>query len=205
MEKRRFLMSCTRSVGLAVVPVACLLLLLGVARMRELVNNPFGFSTRVTPSGPVVLQQVQSLRRLETCRYNGQAVVRGETMGSLPAWLAGDKLVFIGHGEVVGGVDLEQMQAGDVQVEGAKVTLKLPPAQILHARLDNNTSEVFERQTGLFTKADPDLETKVRREAEERIRQAALESGLLATATENARSALRAQLKQLGFREIFVS
>jgi len=156
----------------------------------------------VVPSGPVVLEQVQRLQRLETCRYNGQVVVRGEKKNALPTWLAGDRLLFVGHGEVVAGVDLSLLRPEDLRAEGDRVSMRLPRTEILHTRLDNRRSEVFERQAGLFTGPDRNLESTVRVEAEDRIRQAALESGILATADANAREALRVQLSGLGFREV---
>src|SRR5688572_2646509 len=78
-----------------------LLLLATFERGRQAILNPFGFSTRVTPSGPVVLEQLQKMARLETARYKGHTIVKGDTSGVLPSFIAGDKLVFIGHGEVV--------------------------------------------------------------------------------------------------------
>src|SRR4029079_15429271 len=139
---------------------------------------------------------------LETARYRGHTIVRGDTSGVLPTFIAGDKLVFIGHGEVVAGVDLAKMQPGDVKVDGDKVTLKLPPAEIFHASLDNQQSEVFERQTGVFSTADPTLETRLRQEAAKQIRQAATGSEILPQATQGAREALRKQLEMLGFGKI---
>src|SRR5690242_9139936 len=71
---------------------------------RQALANPFGFSSRVTPAAPVVLSRVQQLQRLETCRYSEQVIVRGETAGLLPIWLAGDRMLFVGRGEVVAGI-----------------------------------------------------------------------------------------------------
>jgi len=169
---------------------------------RGFLANPFATTARVTPSGPVLLEQVQRLQRLETCRYQGQVVVRGDRKGLLPQWLSGDQLLFVGRGEVVAGVDLSRLRAEDVRVERGAVSLRLPPVEILHSRLDNRSSEVFERRSGFFSGPDPQLETQVRVEAEERIRQAALDGGVLSTAETNAREALRKQLQPLGFSEV---
>jgi hypothetical protein len=128
--------------------------------------------------------------------------VRGDTHGILPIWMAGDRLLFRGTGEVVAGVDLGKLRPQDVIAEGKRVTLHLPPSEILHASLDNQQSEVFDRQTGIFSGPDRNLETRVRAEAESRLRQAALDSGILATADANARDTLRHHLSLLGFREI---
>ena len=171
-------------------------------RLEQFWRNPFSVSTRVMPSGPVVLQQVQRLNRLESCRYNGQVIVRGDTSGVLPVWLAGDRILFVGQGEVVAGIDLSQLRTDDVQVQEDRVSLRLPSAEILSTSLNNRQSQVYERQTGIFSRPDKELESKVRIEAEERIQQAALAEGVLQTATTNAREALRGQLVMLGFREV---
>ena len=161
--------------------------------------NPFHFSTTIAPTGPVVLQQVQQLQRLETCRFTEQVIVRGDDDSSLPRWLVGDHILFVGNGEAVAGIDLSKLKPEDVRVEGDKATLRLPSAEILHVRLDNKGSQVYDRQTGIFNRPDMNLETKVRQDAEERIRNAAIEGGILKTATDNAQETLRKQLHALGF------
>lgn len=179
-----------------------LLLLASFQRGRQLLLNPFGFSTKITPSGPVVLEQLQRISRLETALYTGHTIVKGDTSsGILPNFIAGDRLVFIGHGEVVAGVDLSEMKPEDVETKDGVVTLHLPPAKIFRATLDNAQSEVFERQTGLFSKPDSQLETRVRQEAEARIRAAAEQSGIIKHAELGAQEALRKPLEMLGFKE----
>ncbi len=184
---------CLISAGLMTSPLQ---------QLGDFARNPFRFKTRTTMSGPVVLQQIQKLNRLETTRYNGQAIVKGDTSGALPGWLAGDKMVFIAHGEVVAGVDLSKLKSEDVRTTNGHIILKLPPAEIFHTSLDNATSEVFERKVGLLSKPDANLETKVRFEAETRIREAALEAGVLETAQQNAHGTLRDFLKSLGVDDV---
>ncbi len=170
--------------------------------LAGLVPNPFSLSTRTAPAGPTVLQAIQKLNRLETCRYQGQVIVRGDTSNILPTWVAGDRLLFVGHGEVVAGVDLSRLGAPDIRVKSDRVELRLPEPQIFHTRLDNGKSEVFDRQSGFLTGPDRDLEKRVRQEAENRIQAAALEQGVLNTAETNAREALQQHLKLLGFNSV---
>ena len=189
-----------------VATLGCALLLAGVfsqgQNVRDFLGNPLGFSSKVTPSGPVVLLQMQKLARLETARFNGQAIVKSETKGALPVSIAGDSLLFVAHGEVVAGVDLAKMNDGDVTVDGEKVRVKLPRAEIFHTRLDSKTSEVAQRQTGIFSKPDINLETQARIESENRLREAALQAGVLERADENAREAVRKQLEAAGVEEL---
>ena len=190
----------------AVAVLGCALLLAGIfsqgQSVRAFLSNPLGFASKTSVSGPVVLLQMQKLARLETSRFNGQAIVKSETKGVLPVSIAGDSLLFVAHGEVVAGVDLAKMNDGDVSVDGDKVTVHLPKAEIFHTRLDNQTSEVFERQTGLFSKPDIDLETRARVESEDKLREAALQSGILEKADENAKEAIRKQLESAGVKEL---
>ena len=160
------------------------------------------FSTRIAASGPAVIERIQRLGRLETCRVNESVVIHGQTGGVLPTWLAGDRLTFLGRGEVVAGIDLSRLSAANVQVRGAAATVYLPPSEVFYTGLDNRTSEVCARQSGFFSGPDRELETRVRQEAEDRLRQAALDTGILATATDHARDAIRRELTLLGFREV---
>ena len=164
--------------------------------------NPFATTKTIAPTGPVVLEQVQALNRLETSRFTEQVIVRGDEDSSLPRWMIGDHILFVGNGEAVAGIDLAKMKPGDVQVEGDKATLRLPAAEILHVRLDNKTSQVYDRQTGVFNQPDKNLESQVRADAEQRIREAAIQGGILKTATENAQETLRKQLHALGLHSV---
>lgn len=191
------------AVGFAVAGFTAARSLVGsVAFLRDLAANPFRLTTRVAPAGPAVLEAVQALERLETCRYRGQAIVRGDTQGILPNWLAGDRMVFIGHGEVVAGVDLSRLSQRDLQVREDRVEIRLPEPELFHTRLDSQRSEVFDRQAGLLTGPDPDLESRVRQQAEAQIQAAAMESGVLNKADANARQALEKHLRLLGFRSV---
>ena len=79
------------------------------------------------------------------------------------------------------------------------LTVRLPPAEILVATLDNEKSYVYDRQTGVLTKPDPNLETLVRQRAEEEILKAAIEDGILEQAQINAEAYLFKFFSALGF------
>jgi hypothetical protein len=157
----------------------------------------------IQASQPAVVRQIQQLQRLETVRYTVDKIISGERNEPyLPKFLAGDRLLLIVHGEVIGGVDLSKLQANDVSVHGRSVSLHLPPTEILVTRLDNGKTRVYSRDTGVFSSPDPNLESEVRAEAEKQLQQAAEQDGILTKATENARTALTAILKGLGFDQV---
>lgn len=160
-------------------------------------------------SAPDVVEKVQLLNRLETVEYSLDTVVEGdESNPVLPDALAGDKLLMIVHGTTIAGVDLSQLKPESVQIteggNGRSIHLTLPPSQVFLTTLDNAKSRVYSRDTGIFVKADPNLETTVRAKAQAELQQAALSDGILDAASKNARTTVTALLEGLGFAQVDV-
>lgn len=174
------------------------------ASMRNRISLAFlGRHDAFDVSQPTVIASIQRLARLESVVYTMDKVVEGDrTSEYLPDFLMGDKLLLIVHGQAVAGVDLSQVQASNVLIDGRSVFVTLPPAQLLSVSLDNSKTRVYSRTTGLLVPADPNLESEVREKAEADLRQAALDSGILTTAQGNARATLTTLLRSLGFQQI---
>ena len=169
----------------------------------QLVESLRGGHTLIKVDQPTVVQQIQQLQRLETVSYTMDKIISGEHDNAyLPQFLAGDRLLLVVHGEVVGGINLAGLQPGDVILQGQKALIHLPAAEILSTRIDNARTRVYSRDTGLFTSPDPNLESEVREEAERQLQQAALQDGILKIAAENARGTISGMLKGFGFREV---
>ena len=157
-------------------------------------------------SSPTVVEMIRQLSRLETVQYSLDKIVEGERQSAyLPDFLGGDKLLLVAHGEVIAGIDLGQLKAGDVQVNGDTVHVRLPAAQILTTRIDNGRTRVYSRMTGLLVSSDPSLESDVRQTAELQIAQAALDDRILEKARQNARTSVTALLYGLRFRKVDVN
>jgi hypothetical protein len=174
------------------------------ASMRNRISVAFlGRHDTIDISQPTVIASIQRLARLESVVYTMDKVVEGDrTNQYLPDILTGDKLLLIVHGQAVAGVDLSNVQASNVQIDGRSVTITMPAAQLLSVSLDNSKSRVYSRITGLLVPADPNLESEVREKAEAGLRQSALDSGILNTAEGNARATLTTLLHSLGFQQI---
>ena len=159
--------------------------------------------TQINVDQPTVVHQIQQLQRLETVSYTMDKIISGEHGNAyLPKFLAGDRLLLVVHGEVVGGINLAGLQPGDVSIQGQKVSIHLPAAEVLSTRIDNTRTRVYSRDTGLFSSPDPNLESEVREEAEHQLLQAALQDGILKLAGDNARTTISGMLKGFGFHEV---
>jgi hypothetical protein len=165
----------------------------------------WGGGLRIDTSRPTVVRQVQQLQRLETVVFRMDKIVSGGYDSRyLPPFFAGDRLLLLVSGDVTAGVDLGRIDVSNVSVSGQTVRLSIPEPEIFVARIDNDRTRVYSRETGLFTRVDPNLESEVRREAERQVRQGALDGGILQTAAANARTTLTSFLRGLGFKQVEV-
>src|ERR1700720_1651249 len=199
---RSWVMGTFLGAVLTVVLVGALVWLSSGLALLHLIGILRGGRTLINVDQPTVVRQIQQLQRLETVSYTMDKIISGEHANAyLPKFLAGDRLLLVGHGEVVAGINLARLQPGDVLIQGQKVTIRLPAAEVFSTRIDNSKTRVYSRDTGLFSSPDPNLESEVREEAERQLRLAALQDGILKTAADNARSTITGMLKGFGFHE----
>jgi hypothetical protein len=156
----------------------------------------------IIPDPVTIIHEVQALARLETIRYSVEKVITAEINHGVLDPLLGDRLLFVAHGYVIAGIDMGKMKPEDLWLQGGVLNVRLPQAEILVATLDNDKSYVYSRDTGIFARPDPSLETQARQVAEEEIRKASLEDGILDLATTNAQTYLRWFFETLGYKQI---
>jgi hypothetical protein len=160
----------------------------------------------IIPDPVSIIHEVRSLARLETIQYSVEKVITADSGREELTALFGDKLLFVAHGEVIAGMDLEKIQLEDITINGKVVTVKLPEAEVLVTRLDNQKSYVYDRQTGLLTRQNVELETLARQSAEQEILKTAIEDGIIKQAKANAENYLDRLIRSLGYADvIFVS
>ncbi len=157
----------------------------------------------ILPDPVTIVHEVRSLARLETIHYTLEKVITAETGQGPLGFLFGDRLLFIAHGSVIAGVDLEKLEPQDVRIDSqGAVYVWLPEPEIFVATLDNKLSYVYNRETGLLTRGDITLEAAARKAAEDEIRKAALEDGILEQARVNAEASLERLLRAAGIERI---
>jgi hypothetical protein len=156
----------------------------------------------IVPDPVTIIRQVRSLSRLETAAYTVEKLITAESGQGPFAFLFGDRLILVAHGQVIAGVDLGKLDESRVTVdEGGVVEVALPQAEVFVTALDSEKSYVFHRDTGVVG-MEVNLETEARKAAEEEILEAALEDGILGMAETNAESYIRHFIVTLGFKEV---
>jgi hypothetical protein len=160
----------------------------------------------ILPDPVAIVREVRALARLETIQYTVERVITAETGQGPFGFLFGDRLLLVAHGMVIAGVDLEQLQPGDIEFDDlGRVYVSLPEPEVFVATLDNDKSYIYDRDTGLLTRGNVQLESEARRAAEAAIRETAVEDGILEQARVNAESYLYGLLRTLGYTDVLFS
>ncbi len=166
--------------------------------------NPFSGPEPYTEVGTTVVQSVRDVAELTTVEMVESTLIeKGNDAGWLN-WATGDKIVMMVVAEIGAGVDLSGLTTSDFEVdpETGAVTVRLPNAEIQYVATDTEATQVFDRDTGLFTKGDPQLESDARQVAEEILVDRALEQNILQRADSNAREVVKNLLMLAGYTSV---
>ncbi len=179
-----------------------LIILIAAAAWNTIRTSGFTVNT----GSDAVVKELRELKRYETASFTIEKIIdAGTNYGQLRQMLLGDRILLIAHGEVIAGFDLEHLSEDAARIHGQEINLTLPPPQILITRLDSEKSRVYDRRVGFLSQGEKDLESVARAQAEQSIRDAACQSGILATASENGRNQLTTLLKAIGFTTVSIT
>lgn len=157
---------------------------------------------------PDVITQVRELSRLEGVSYHVERVVdlKDEQRTLFGMVAASDAILLVASGEVVAGVDLAQLRPEDVVVapDQHSVTVRLPPAEVFSARLDNARTYVHSRKVDLLAQRDETLESRARQAAEQTLRAAAEDSGIVQRAEESVARTVKSLVRSLGYADVTI-
>ena len=156
----------------------------------------------ILPDPVTIVHEIRSLARLETIKFSLEKIITAETRQGVFKWLIGDRLILVAHGEVIAGIDLNKLDPEALQVKGGVLYVQLPDPEIFVVAVDNEQSYVYDRDTGVLTHGEVDLESQARLAAEQEIEESALKDGILELAAQNAESYLGGLFRELGVPEV---
>lgn len=192
--------------------LATLLVLLAATRIFDW--SPFGSQER-DRSGPVVLTAVRDLADYHAAGGSYQVLIDLQDDNRLlPDALKGKRTLFLAIGSVDAVIDFSKLgeDAVAVSADGESVTLTLPHAQLARASIDTKESRVLDRDLGVIDRLgslfadDPNpQDQRIFVLAEQKLTDAAKQSGLVGRAETNTRSTLERLLKALGFTTVTIN
>ena len=163
-------------------------------------------STVAVHATPGVVTAIRDVARLEVTSFHIEKVVEAtDEQSRLWGFVqAKDTLLLVAVGDVVAGVDLSKLRDDDVVVDEARhaVRVRVPAPEVTMSTLDERATHVYARDTDVLAARNERLEGEARRQAEEQMRKAAIDAGILNRARASADRTLRALLRSLGYAEV---
>jgi len=146
-----------------------------------------------------VLTSVEELGRMELVRYNFKDVVEYER--NVSRWIPNSRVVLIVSGEAVGCLDFAKITRADIQFQGdSLVQVALPAPEICYYKVDHSKSKVFAKENTYFQ--DAELVEQSFKYAEQNVKKAALNSGILRQTQVNAEKVLKPMLEEITGRRV---
>lgn len=136
-----------------------------------------------------IVTQIQSLSRLETIAYNVDTVVSSEKKGSwIALWQDAQKGLFVVHGQVIAGVDLDKLTRNDVIVseQDHSISINIPAVEVFKTSIDK--IEVYDISGGILNlqPTNKEMIDKLQIEAKRQIQISACKAKILELANQNA-------------------
>ncbi len=215
-ERRRLTSPLTIPIVLGTTLLASVLglgafMFAGISKVTDAIPSPAAIAAALAPEpyvevGPVVVQSIQELAELTTVEMVEFAIVEKGTDQGWLQWARGDTVRLMAVAEIGAGVDLATMSPSDFSVSDAGVVnVTVPHAEIQYVAVDNDATAVLEREKGLLTKGDPQLESEARRIAETTLLENAHERGILTQAEASAEMVLTNFLIGLGYTDVNIT
>ncbi|MCR4405834.1 MAG: DUF4230 domain-containing protein [Anaerolineae bacterium] len=163
-----------------------------------------------TPWPILVVERIQGLGRLETVKYTVEHVVEKKQEGQRILFFewGSYRLLVVAYGEVVAGVDLARVRPEDVRVAGSKITLVLPPAEILSSKVNQDRIRIYKVEQDFISQllgeneVNKELILELLTQAEGEIVTGAMADGILQQAETSAQVMLAQFLRALGFTDV---
>ena len=146
-----------------------------------------------------VVQEIETLGRLEVVKYNIKDVIEYEKVRN---WLPNSRTALIVSGEVIGCIDLSKLKEEDIFISKDSVSIKLPPPEVCSFKVDHSKSRVYNIENGWWETTE--LIDEAYRHAEQQLYKEAENMGLTADCQTNTEKILNPLLHKLGFTKIHI-
>lgn len=172
---------------------------------------------------PVIVSETKKIAQFFTmCQHDEYAIVSSKKASALnhamnlatgvvsAGWLWQDpkigdasltKLVLIAKGHVYAGFDLKDLKDSDLQVSDSGIVVTLKPPVILDVITNPSDFEIFDDEGGWsFEETE-----KIKSEANQQIKQRAIDRGILEASQKQGIKAITAYMKGLGFKKVTIN
>ncbi len=167
----------------------------------------FNTSCNQNPDRALVISKLKNSAKLATVEYVVTKVITTRDQN----WLAKDAYFFAEtEATIKAGIDLDKLREEDIKIDGTRISILLPPIEIINFSYPAEGFKVIEKytdQAAIFKWNSINVATKddLYRQGEADIRQSIDDLGIVKTAQKNTRMLLTTILRLSGFDEIYIN
>lgn len=147
----------------------------------------------------IIVEKIELLGKLELCKFYIKDIVEHKEIA--PWYDVDSKVVLIVSGEAVGCIDLRKIDSTSVTITEKQVIVKLPPTEICTFKIDHQSSNIYDLETGFF-EDDKKIIDKAYQLAEKEILKSASKMGIEKQTRLNAEIILKPFLSAMTDKEI---
>lgn len=151
-------------------------------------------------SHTLVLEEISSMGKLELVKYNFKDVVEQEIVRQ---WLPNSRAILIVQGEAIGCIDLTLLHPTDIQVTRDSLIVHLPEPELCVFKIDHNRSRIYNTEYTFLDEGR--LIEQAYRQAEVKLKESAIEMGILDQAKANASKVLTPILEKSSGKAVAIT
>jgi Protein of unknown function (DUF4230) len=188
--------------------IAIIYFVLNQLNILPSIGNLFKSKQVTIDNTPVLVKEVKNIAQLMTMSSYDEVVVDTSKYSKpgFPVTLITNgtssktQLVIIAKGQIIAGIDLQELDESKIYLKKDSVSLILPRAKVLEAIVNPSQFEIFIEEK----RWDPSEVSSLKIEARELMVHRATQQGLLIKATAKAKLIMESFLRSAGFKRISV-
>lgn len=158
--------------------------------------NPFAIKDIQTTHN-MVLKEMTILGKLELSNFAFRDVVEQELVRD---YMPNPKAILIVQGEAIGCIDLTKIKAEDIVTKDDTLIVHLPDPELCSYRIDHSKSKIYDTEYAFMN--EQALMNEAYTRAEAKIKQSALEMGILDQTKKNAELVLKPLLENISGKKV---
>lgn len=145
----------------------------------------------------MVLKEMSVLGKLELSNFAFRDVVEQELVRD---YLPNPKAILIVQGEAIGCIDLTKITADDITTKDDTLIVHLPDPELCSYKIDHSKSKIYDTEYAFMN--EQLLMNEAYSRAESKIKQSALEMGILEQTKKNANLVLKPLLESISGKKV---
>ncbi|GGD43489.1 hypothetical protein GCM10011514_04320 [Emticicia aquatilis] len=145
----------------------------------------------------MVLKEMTVLGKLELSNFAFRDVVEQELVRD---YLPNPKAILIVQGEAIGCLDLTKIKADDITTKDDTLIVHLPDPELCSYRIDHSKSKIYDTEYAFMN--EQSLMNEAYTRAEAKIKQSALDMGILEQTKKNAELVLKPLLENISGKKV---